>query len=143
MDHVGVPTESPVVNRHQKTVLLVEDDWIIARATVHQLMNAGYRVIHVDRGETAVARVVAETNLFDLVVMDVALGDGIDGIEAASRIVAHVQIPIVFRSSLSERELQKRATGRFSYGFVPKASGEWPLLRFLESEVSWGIETDE
>jgi two-component system alkaline phosphatase synthesis response regulator PhoP len=59
-------------------ILLVEDDEHLAEGMCFNLRNAGYDVVHVDRGEDALARL--ERGPFDLVLLDVML-PGIDGYE--------------------------------------------------------------
>ena len=60
--------------------------------------------------------------------MDIAFGDGIDGAEAARRILEEHDIPIVFLSSHTDPEVVDRTKGIASYGYVVKNSGETVLL---------------
>ena len=45
----------------------------------------------------------------DLVLMDIKLGEGMDGIEAAHRIRAQYDIPVVYVSAYADREILDRA----------------------------------
>jgi DNA-binding NarL/FixJ family response regulator len=60
--------------------------------------------------------------------MDVDLGEGMDGTEAAKRILADRTIPVVFLSSHTEREVVQKTEGITSYGYVVKHSGETVLM---------------
>ncbi len=70
----------------QKTILLVEDEALIAMAERRTLAAEGYTVITVSSGEDAIAE-IDQTESIDLVLMDIDLGPGIDGTEAAERIL--------------------------------------------------------
>jgi len=58
----------------------------------------------------------------DLILMDLNLGDGIDGTEAAERILEDRDIPIVFVSSHTEPEIVEKTEKITSYGYVVKNS---------------------
>jgi PAS domain S-box-containing protein len=114
-----------------RTVLLVEDEAIIALAQAEILTQAGYRVLTVGSGEEAVATVLSEPEI-DLVLMDIDLGAGMDGTDAARRILAGREIPVVFLTSHTEREYVERAKSVSSYGYVVKNTGEFVLIESIE-----------
>ena len=116
-----------------RTVLLVEDEPAIALLETHQLERAGYRVVTAVNGEQAVAKAQAAEPQVDIVLMDVDLGRGMDGTEAAREILATREVPIVFVSSHTEREIVERTEGITSYGYVVKNSGEVVLLASLRT----------
>jgi two-component system, sensor histidine kinase PdtaS len=105
-----------------KTILLVEDEALIALQETCQLKAAGYSVIHSFRGEDAVAMFDDDPKGIDLILMDIDLGRGIDGTEAARRILQRQDIPIVFLSSHSEPEIVKKTEEISNYGYVVKSS---------------------
>ncbi|HAE21511.1 MAG TPA: hypothetical protein DCG47_04190 [Spirochaetaceae bacterium] len=105
----------------KKTLLLVEDEPILAMSAKAQLENYGYAVKTVTTGEQAVAAVKTLPEI-DLVLMDINLGPGIDGTEAAEIILKEEDIPIVFVSSHSEREVVEKTEKITSYGYVVKGS---------------------
>ncbi len=105
-----------------KTILLVEDDAIIALTSRRQLEQYGYAVIHAATGEKAVDAMKDDPKI-ELVLMDIDLGKGIDGTEAAEIILKDHDIPIVFVSSHSEREVVEKTEKITSYGYVVKATG--------------------
>jgi two-component system cell cycle sensor histidine kinase/response regulator CckA len=64
------------------TVLIVEDEKIIARGIDKQLRGLGYTVVgSLSTGQEAVQKTAALHP--DLILMDIALGAGMDGVEAA------------------------------------------------------------
>lgn len=108
---------------NQKTILLVEDNAIIALLEKRELEKIGYAVKHVLNGESAVETVLGSTDNFDLILMDIDLGAGIDGTEAAERILKAKDIPVVFLSSRTDPELVEKTEKITSYGYVVKNSG--------------------
>ncbi len=119
------------MQEQNKTLLLVEDEAVIALAEVMQLKKAGYAVIHVETGEAAVETVDRDPAAIDLILMDIDLGAGIDGTEAAEQILSRHDLPLVFLSSHAEAEYVERTDRITSYGYVLKNSGEMVLLRSI------------
>jgi PAS domain S-box-containing protein len=104
-----------------KTLLLVEDDVILALAEKMQLERYGYTVVNADSGEKAVELLKSIPGI-DLILMDIDLGSGIDGTQAAEAILARQDIPIVFLSSHTEPHVVERTERISSYGYVEKSS---------------------
>ncbi len=115
----------------KKTILLVEDEAILALAQKEILVQAGYEVMLAHDGESAVAG-VEEAGRIDLVLMDIDLGRGIDGTRAAEIILQNHDIPVVFLSSHTEPETVNRTEKITSYGYIDKNSGETVLLNSLK-----------
>ena len=111
----------------KKTILLVEDEALIAMAEKMVLEKNGYEVITVHTGEKAVDTALEDSRI-DLVLMDIDLGRGIDGTEAAQMILSEKDIPIVFLSSHTEAETVEKTEGITSYGYIVKNSGDTVLL---------------
>jgi len=110
------------MNRTSKTILLVEDQALIAMQEVRQLQNAGYAVVHAFNGEKAVEIVNSNSIPIDLILMDINLGAGIDGTDAAQTILLTHDIPIVFLSSHMEPEVVEKTEAITNYGYVVKSS---------------------
>jgi len=105
-----------------KEILLVEDEALIALQEKRQLEKAGYRVSHVLKGEEAVTEVLESARKYDLILMDIDLGGGIDGTQAAEKILAETEIPVVFLSSHHEAAVVDKTEKITSYGYVLKSS---------------------
>ena len=84
-----------LMKENGKMILLVEDEALIALDEENILKKHGYRVITEYSGEDAVERVNTDTDI-DLVLMDIGLGMGIDGTEAAGRILEKRDVAVVF-----------------------------------------------
>jgi PAS domain S-box-containing protein len=108
-------------------ILLVEDEKITAIFESTLLKRAGYDVVCAETGEQALSMVGQDTDI-DLILMDIDLGAGMDGTEAAGSILASHDIPLVFLSSHTEPEIVDKTEKINSYGYVVKDSGETVLL---------------
>ncbi len=106
-----------------KTILLVEDEILIAMMEKLQLEQVGYRVIHANSGEKAVELVRNGADVIDMVLMDINLGPGIDGTAAADAILKTQDVPLVFLSSHTERDIVRKTEEITNYGYVVKNSG--------------------
>ena len=115
----------------RKTILLVEDEAIIALATAATVRGFGHDVLTAIKGEEAVGIVAADPRIA-LVLMDIDLGSGLSGPEAAARILASRSLPIVFLTSHSEREMVEKVRGITRYGYVIKNSGNFVLRSSIE-----------
>ena len=116
-------TRLPSIDYANIHLLLVEDDAFIAITQLRQLESHKYQVTHVSSGEAAIQAVKQKPQFFSLILMDIDLGSGIDGTQAAEQILAFVDVPIVFLSSHSEREVVQKTEKITSYGYVVKNSG--------------------
>ena len=113
------------------TILLVEDSMIIAITERRLLENFGYNVEVAVSGEQAVS-MGTEREEIDLVLMDIDLGQGMDGVRAAELILEKRELPIVFLSSHTERAIVERTERVTSYGYVVKNSGPTVLEASLK-----------
>ena len=64
--------------------------------------------------------------------MDIDLGKGMDGTEAAEIILKDKDIPVVFLSSHTEPEVVEKTEGITSYGYIVKNSGETVILASIK-----------
>jgi len=118
-------------SKNEKTILLVEDEVIIAIDQAQRITSFGYEVVTANSGEEAI-KLAIENNSISLILMDMDLGRGITGPEAAQRILVHRHVPIVFLTSHSEREMVENVRGITRYGYVIKNSGEFVLQTSIE-----------
>jgi diguanylate cyclase (GGDEF)-like protein/PAS domain S-box-containing protein len=100
-------------------LMLVEDERIVAYDLKNQLQSMGYTVCAmVASGEQAMERVPLD--IPDLVLMDIHLEGGIDGIDAAIRIQAEHKIPVIFLTAYAEDETLRRALASRPFGYLIK-----------------------
>ena len=118
-------------NSRKHTLLLVEDEALIALAQERLLTSLGYSVIRAPSGEKAL-EIAGEHQEIDLVLMDIDLGRGMDGTEAAKAILELRELPIVFLTSHSEKSMVDKVKDITRYGYVLKSSGEFVLAETIE-----------
>ncbi|MBK8023717.1 MAG: response regulator [Chloroflexi bacterium] len=107
-------------------VLIVEDEAIVAMDIALRLIGLGYTVSdYVSTGEEALEQ--AESFRPDLVMMDIRLAGGMDGIETAERLRDRHGMPILFVTAYSDDEVLKRALNVGACGFLLKPFDEAEL----------------
>jgi len=111
-----------MITPNQKTILIVEDDFILAKMGQKTLEQCGYKTFTANTGEQAID-LFKKNNNIDLILMDIDLGSGIDGTEAAAIILKDFDIPVVFLSSHTEPEIVEKTEKITSYGYVVKGTG--------------------
>jgi PAS domain S-box-containing protein len=105
----------------KRRILLVEDEAIVALGEQFALEGLGYEVSTAASGEAALRAFEGDPG-FDLVLMDIDLGPGMDGPEAAERILGMRELPVVFCSSHTEPEVVEKTERITSYGYIVKGS---------------------
>ncbi|MBP7738376.1 MAG: PAS domain S-box protein [Spirochaetes bacterium] len=115
----------------KKKILIVDDEAIIAMSESRMLEKNGYRVLTAHSGEDAVRKAAEQPDL-DLVLMDIDLGAGMDGTQAAEIILKTRDIPVLFLSSHNEPEIVDKTEKITSYGYVVKNSGETVILASIK-----------
>jgi CheY-like chemotaxis protein len=95
------------------------------------LESFGYRVVTALSGEEAV-ELVMENDAISLVLMDIDLGSGMDGAEAAQRILDVRNLPVIFLTSHSERAMVEKVQGITRFGYVIKSTGDFVLRSTIE-----------
>lgn len=112
-------------------ILVVEDEGIIAEDLRMGLEEMGYDVVSVaSTGEDAVRE--AEIQRPDLVLMDVVLHGEVDGIEAADRIHARLDIPVIYLTAYSDEKILERAKIAEPFGYMIKPIRERDLYSTIE-----------
>ena len=102
-----------------RTVLIVEDEALVAGNLREHLLEQGYEVSGVvGSGEDAV-RVAAERNP-DVVLMDIRLEGNMSGVEAARTIWESLQIPIIFVTANADPATLNEVKTVPNYGFLVK-----------------------
>ncbi|MBN2078974.1 MAG: ATP-binding protein [Spirochaetes bacterium] len=115
-----------------KRIYIVEDSRIVAMDLEQTLIGLGYEIAGIaGTGEEAVAGCVEASP--DLVLMDVKLPGGLDGIAAAREIRARISVPVVYATAYSDRGTVEEIQKSFPFGFVVKPYREKDLLVALET----------
>ncbi|MCB1647443.1 MAG: response regulator, partial [Pseudomonadales bacterium] len=101
------------------TLLVVEDEVLVARDIKSRLTRMGYHVVDTaSRGAEAVEKALALRP--DLILMDINLRDDMDGVEAALKIRSEYDVPVIFCTAYSNEDTLERAKVSDPYGYVLK-----------------------
>jgi CheY-like chemotaxis protein len=121
-----------------KTVVLVEDDPMVALAFGIRLKAMGYLVHTACDAVTAVSQ-VRKLNP-DVVLLDISLpgGDGFVVAERINRLVGSAATPIIFMTASQRPDLRKRAMELGAVGFLHKPFDATTLADAIESALSPG-----
>lgn len=116
------------------SILIVEDESIVALDIQNSLANQGYDIAgQTDRGEDAVRK--ASDLAPDLILMDIGLRGDMDGIEAAIQIRAQFDLPIIFLTAYTTQNVLERAREAEPFGFVVKPFDERELVSNIEMAI--------
>ncbi|MFW5784336.1 MAG: response regulator, partial [Spirochaetota bacterium] len=118
----------------QDRILIVEDERIIALDLKRRLERFGYHVVGT-ASEADEAIELARRELPDLVLMDIMLSGGSDGIAAATEIRKQLRIPVVFLTAYADDTTIQRAKIAEPVGYVLKPFKE----RELHTTIDIGL----
>lgn len=112
-------------------ILIVDDDRTTRKVIELQLKNMGYEVVEsADTANDAVEKV--EIHNPQLVLMDINLGKGADGIETARLIMEKYHIPVVYITAYGTSDNLERAKRTNPAGFINKPVRENDLHANIE-----------
>ncbi|HJW73748.1 MAG TPA: response regulator [Geothrix sp.] len=118
------------MNQPQPQILIVEDEAIVAIDLKLHLQELGYGVPSLaSSGLEAIRQ--AEKHRPSLVLMDINLGSGMDGIQAAAQVQA-MGIPVVFLTAFADESTLERAKASGPYGYLVKPFDERSLRSTVE-----------
>jgi diguanylate cyclase (GGDEF)-like protein len=116
------------------SILVVEDEGIVARDLQESLTRLGYHVAGVaSEGRQAVS--LAEQHKPELVMMDVSLRGDIDGIQAARLIQEQSHVPVIFLTGHSDAATLQRAVRTSPLGYLLKPFQEVELRCAIEVAI--------
>jgi two-component system, response regulator PdtaR len=118
-----------------RRLVFVEDDYLTALNSIDALKGEGYEVVAVvQSGQDAIRAVQDE--LPDLLVMDVRLSGGLDGVDAAIEIFQRFGIRSVFATAHTDDRTRARASLAHPLGWVAKPYSDTQLVRALNTAVA-------
>ena len=103
----------------QIRVLIVEDEAIIAMDLAQRLEDYGYEVTGI-AASSEQAIELFEVTAPDLVMMDVVIGGGRDGIETAALLHARRDVPVIYLTAFRDEASLCRARDSAPYGYLLK-----------------------
>jgi len=113
------------------TILIVEDEILVAKDIRRFLHGLEYEVVGIAASGEEAIRLAVETRPH-LILMDIRLKGDMDGITAAERIRERFHTPIVFLTAQWDKTTRERAKGTGAYGYV--------LKPWVDRELEIGVE---
>ena len=99
-------------------ILIIEDEALVARELKSRLTQMGCEVVGIAYGSEGIA--LARQTSPDLLLTDIHLKDGEDGIEIARAIQSERNVPVVFLTAYTDEETVTRAKEVTPYGYIIK-----------------------
>jgi PAS domain S-box-containing protein len=113
------------------TILVVEDESIVAGDLQNRLINMGYSVPTTSpSGEDALRK--AKLLAPDLVLMDIRLKGEMDGVEAAEQMRDLFDVPCIYLTAYTDDDTLRRAKITEPYGYIVKPFDERELHTAIE-----------
>src|SRR3954447_17041452 len=101
------------------SVLIVEDEGIVAQDLQHTLADLGYDALPVvSSGEEAIA--YAGEKCPDIVLMDIQIKGGLDGIQTADILKKRFDLPVVYLTAHADEATLARAKVTEPHGYLLK-----------------------
>lgn len=101
------------------SILVVEDESVVALDLKEHLQEMGYSVCAIaSSGDEAIA--LTQEHRPDLILMDVVIRGGMDGIEAATHVARERPIPVIYLTAFGDESTIGRALHTAPYGFLTK-----------------------
>ena len=119
-----------------ETILVVEDEGLIAMHLTELLEKAGYRVADPAYSGEMVLRALEESPEPDLILMDIGLGGSIDGIETARQIRQQFSVPLIFVTAYTSERMLERIREVAPDGVIVKPFDDEDLLVLVGKTVA-------
>ena len=115
----------------QKSILLVEDDFLNRRLVRKVLLANGYTLFEAKNAKEAI-RILNE-NTIDLIILDINLGKGEqDGISIAEQINTSYHLPFLFMTAYDTQTILSRAVATRPYSYLTKPFKNIDLIASIE-----------
>lgn len=116
-------------------ILLVDDSDLSRKIVKNSLEQNEYRVICAKNGPEAL-ECVKNVSDIDLILMDIELESGKDGIDTAKEILRIKNIPITFLTANSSKEILEKIEGLGNYGYISKGIEKYAFLSSVQSAIN-------
>jgi len=121
------------MDKDMRRILLVDDDRLVLTMLAAGIEASGYIVAKAGSGEEALA--MADSFNPHLVVMDICL-PGISGIEAARRVRAQSDIPVIFLSAYDDPETVRESIALGGMTYLVKPITVTQLVPAIENAIA-------
>jgi PAS domain S-box-containing protein len=112
-------------------ILIVEDEFLVARDIEQQLRTLGYEPVGI-AGTSEEALLQAVTERPQLVLMDIRIRGDVDGIDTARMVAERHRVPVIFLTAHADEATVTRARTAQPYGYLLKPFHELDLRTSIE-----------
>jgi CheY-like chemotaxis protein len=121
------PAQSP-------KILIVENEQIVALDIARNLKSFGYEIAGMATTGESALKLTSEENP-DLILMDIKIDGGMDGIQTVKKIQSEHNIPIIYLSAFSDEKTLERAKLTEPHGFLLKPFERKELRATIETAL--------
>ena len=112
-------------------ILIVEDHKIVSLGIEAVLLDAGHEVVASASSATEALK-VATDHRPDLILMDIKLAGGTDGVEAAIQIRDQLGIPSIFFTGHVDADTRERASAASPLAIIDKSLSIYQISKILD-----------
>ena len=124
------------MSESEKTkILIVEDNLITAKGIEKSLKDMGYAVVGVASNEVKTLELVSSESPA-LVLMDIKLKGGEDGVEIAQKVQSQFDVPVVFLTAYTDDDTVMRVFHSGAYGYLIKPFRDGLLHEGIEKALA-------
>jgi PAS domain S-box-containing protein len=118
----------------EKSILIVEDEGVVALSIQAALTKMGYRVVGIAvTGNEAIA--LALEHKPDVILMDIHIKGDIDGIQTTEKLNETTDIPVIFLTAYADDETVRRALKTRSHSYLVKPYNPRELYSNIEFAI--------
>jgi PAS domain S-box-containing protein len=118
----------------EKSILIVEDEGVVALSIKAALTKMGYTVVGIAvSGNEAIA--LATEKKPDVILMDIHIKGDIDGIQTTEKINAVMDVPVIFLTAYADDETVSRAIRTGSHSYLVKPYNPRELYSNIEFAI--------
>lgn len=120
----------------RKTVLIVEDESIVALDLKQRLIRMGFDVLDIVSSAESALQAVARTTP-DLIFLDIRLKGDVDGVKLGMQLRRSLAVPIIFLTAMTDSETMRRARAVRPAGFLIKPFDQHQLQAVVDRAEKW------
>jgi PAS domain S-box-containing protein len=118
----------------EKSILIVEDEGVVALSLQAVLKKMGYKVVGIAvTGNEAIA--LAQEHKPDVILMDIHIKGDIDGIQTTEKINEFSDVPVIFLTAYADDETVQRAIKTRSHSYLVKPYNPRELYSNIEFAI--------
>ncbi len=131
-----------ITEMKERTILLVEDDYLNRRLSKKILAGNGYRIM--ESKNTAEALAILKNETIDLAVLDINLGEEQqDGISLGRKIKDMYTIPFIYLTAYDSTEIVSKAISTAPDSYLTKPFKDVDLIASVEIAISRSANTEK